>query len=51
MSDKNAKDENKIKPTCKICGTKRAVIKKYRLGICRRCFKDFAGKLGFKKYD
>jgi len=35
---------------CHICGTSRGVIKKYSLYICRRCFRENAEELGFKKY-
>ena len=36
---------------CRICGTTRGVIGKYGLMICRRCFKEVAEKLGFRKYS
>ena len=36
---------------CRICGAKNVVIRKYGLLICRRCFKDVAERIGFKKYD
>jgi len=35
---------------CRICGTHEAIIRKYKLLICRRCFREVAEKLGFKKY-
>lgn len=35
---------------CRICGTHEALIRKYELMICRRCFREVAPKLGFKKY-
>lgn len=55
MNAKNKKEktnlkEEKKKRICRVCGTRNAVIKKYNLGICRRCFKDVAEKLGFQKY-
>jgi ribosomal protein S14 len=34
---------------CVICGGRRHVLRK--LNICRRCFKDHAPLLGFKKYN
>ncbi len=43
--------EEKRKRVCRICGTKNAIVRKYGLMTCRRCFKDIAEKLGFKKYD
>ncbi|RLG69670.1 MAG: 30S ribosomal protein S14 [Candidatus Iainarchaeum archaeon] len=36
---------------CRICKNNKGLIRKYGLMICRRCFKDYAEKLGFKKYD
>ena len=42
------KKRNKI---CKMCGTRKGFIMKYNLGICRRCFKDNAKRIGFEKYD
>jgi len=43
--------EEKKKRRCRVCGTPTAVIRKYDLNVCRRCFKEIAEKLGFKKYD
>ena len=37
--------------TCKLCGRTGAHIRKYGLGLCRQCFRDFAKSLGFKKYS
>ena len=36
---------------CKFCESQRGLIRKYNLYICRRCFKDYAEELGFKKLD
>ncbi|MDO8427602.1 MAG: 30S ribosomal protein S14 [Candidatus Diapherotrites archaeon] len=36
---------------CKICGMRAGFVSKYHLFICRRCFKDLAENLGFKKYN
>jgi ribosomal protein S14 len=35
---------------CKICGSRKGMIRKYGLGICRRCFKERATNLGWEKY-
>ena len=35
---------------CKICGTSRGLIREHNLNICRRCFREVAAGLGFKKY-
>lgn len=34
---------------CKRCGDFTAVIQKYDLALCRRCFREVAESLGFKK--
>ena len=35
---------------CTRCGSLRGHVRKYGLHLCRRCFRDTALKLGFKKY-
>ncbi|HII39142.1 TPA: 30S ribosomal protein S14 [Candidatus Micrarchaeota archaeon] len=35
---------------CRFCGTARGLISKYGLYTCRRCFRERAEKIGFKKY-
>ncbi|MHA1683381.1 MAG: 30S ribosomal protein S14 [Promethearchaeota archaeon] len=35
---------------CKRCGTFRAVIRSYGLHICRRCFREVAEDINFRKY-
>jgi len=50
----NAPKERKFGPTtkhCRICGSPRGHIGKYGLNICRRCFRQTATKLSFKKYN
>jgi len=49
---KVSKEKRDMRVTvCKMCGTHRALIRKYNLYICRRCFKENAKDLGFKKLD
>ncbi|MEM2108946.1 MAG: 30S ribosomal protein S14 [Candidatus Odinarchaeota archaeon] len=36
---------------CKLCGTHQALIRRYGIYICRRCFRESAKKIGFKKYS
>ena len=36
---------------CERCGNTRGIINKYGLSLCRRCFRDIATDIGFKKYD
>lgn len=35
---------------CRICGTARGLIRSHKLYICRRCFREVARDIGFKKY-
>ncbi|MFC2162448.1 30S ribosomal protein S14 [Candidatus Altiarchaeota archaeon] len=36
---------------CNVCKTTRGLIHKYGLHICRRCFREDAPGIGFKKYS
>ncbi|MCS7105219.1 MAG: 30S ribosomal protein S14 [Thermofilaceae archaeon] len=36
---------------CIRCGTHEAIIRKYNLNICRRCFREIALEIGFKKHN
>lgn len=36
---------------CVKCGSPRGHIGKYRINLCRRCFREDAKKLGFRKYS
>ena len=35
---------------CGRCGNMHSVIRKYGLNYCRRCFREVAEGIGFKKY-
>jgi small subunit ribosomal protein S14 len=35
---------------CRKCGNTKGLIRKYGLVYCRRCFREDAEKLGFRKY-
>ena len=35
---------------CRRCGAINGVINSYGLAYCRRCFREVAKSLGFKKY-
>ena len=35
---------------CRFCGTARGLIRSYRLFVCRRCFRETAEQIGFRKY-
>ena len=36
---------------CRRCGTHRAVIRRYGLHICRRCFYEIGRDIGFKRFE
>ena len=36
---------------CRRCGRIGPVITRYNLFLCRRCFREMAPKMGFKKYN
>lgn len=36
---------------CERCGRFGAHIKSYGLNLCRQCFREIAGEIGFKKYS
>lgn len=36
---------------CSRCGTTRDVITVHGIMLCRRCFREIAESLGFKKYN
>jgi len=40
----------KGKRKCRFCGASDGLIRKYNLYICRRCFREVATDIGFKKY-
>ncbi|MGI0100110.1 MAG: 30S ribosomal protein S14 [Candidatus Micrarchaeaceae archaeon] len=35
---------------CRICGSARGLIRSHKLYVCRRCFREIARDIGFKKY-
>jgi len=42
--------KGKGRRVCRNCGNSRGLIRKYGLYVCRRCFREMAAQLGFKKY-
>ncbi|MEW5955704.1 MAG: 30S ribosomal protein S14 [Candidatus Micrarchaeota archaeon] len=38
------------KRKCRFCGNPRGLIRKYGLCTCRKCFRERAEQIGFKKY-
>ena len=50
-SDKKVRKYGKGSRPCRRCGDHNALIRAHGLNLCRRCFREVAGKLGFKKYS
>jgi len=36
---------------CRRCGSHKGFVGKYKINMCRRCFRDYAKSIGFKKYN
>jgi small subunit ribosomal protein S14 len=36
---------------CRRCGTSRGHIGMYGMNLCRKCFREIAHKIGFKKFS
>ncbi len=36
---------------CQHCGNNKGFVGKYGLDLCRKCFRDMATHIGFKKYS
>lgn len=41
----------KITKKCRRCGTMKGNIARFGLNLCRRCFREVATDIGFKKYS
>lgn len=39
------------KNKCNRCGRNGAFISKYKLNLCRQCFREIAKKIGFERYN
>lgn len=37
--------------SCRACFTYRGLIRKYDMNLCRRCFREYAQDIGFRKVD
>lgn len=48
---KKVRSCGKTTKPCVHCGTFRALNGKYGLNLCRKCFRQFAQTLNFKKYN
>jgi len=50
-SGRKVRGYGKGRRPCRRCGAYSAVIRAYGLRLCRRCFREVAGSLGFRKYS
>ncbi|KXB03024.1 30S ribosomal protein S14 [candidate division MSBL1 archaeon SCGC-AAA261F19] len=44
------RDKKKGANICSRCGSRGAVFQRLGLNLCRRCFREVAPEMGFKKY-
>ncbi|MDP3742683.1 MAG: 30S ribosomal protein S14 [Candidatus Micrarchaeota archaeon] len=51
MQKLETKFKKRSKRRCRFCATARGLIRKYQLYVCRRCFREKAEEIGFKKYS
>ena len=49
FTGKKKQNFGRVSRWCKRCGDYTEVIQKYKLYLCRRCFREVAESLGFKK--
>ncbi|MEM2142353.1 MAG: 30S ribosomal protein S14 [Candidatus Thorarchaeota archaeon] len=51
QKSKKRKMYGKGSRVCVRCGTHQAIIRSHGLNMCRRCFRETASRMGFKKYN
>lgn len=51
MKDRDKRSGKRRKRICRRCKNNKGLIRKYGLYLCRRCFKDIAEGVGFRKFD
>lgn len=50
MQKLETKFKHRGKRKCRFCGNVRGLIVKYDLYVCRKCFRERANEIGFRKY-
>ncbi|MFH0836285.1 MAG: 30S ribosomal protein S14 [Candidatus Micrarchaeota archaeon] len=50
MQSHDFKHKKRAGRKCRICQSSKGLIRKYGLYVCRKCFREVAEELGFKKY-
>ncbi|MFH0715178.1 MAG: 30S ribosomal protein S14 [Candidatus Diapherotrites archaeon] len=52
MKDKTSeRKKRELARYCKNCGNNKGMVHRYGINLCRRCFKEFAEQLGFRKFS
>jgi ribosomal protein S14 len=51
ISARSDEPRGKGSRSCRACFNHRGLVRKYDLFLCRRCFREYAGEIGFKKLD
>ncbi|MFH0713005.1 MAG: 30S ribosomal protein S14 [Candidatus Micrarchaeota archaeon] len=51
MQKLETKFKKRSKRKCRFCASARGLIRAYGLYLCRRCFRERAVEIGFKKYS
>lgn len=50
MSEQKQRQFGKGSRHCARCGTYNGLVRRYGINLCRQCFREVAGNLGFKKF-
>ncbi|PIT85413.1 30S ribosomal protein S14 [Candidatus Micrarchaeota archaeon CG10_big_fil_rev_8_21_14_0_10_59_7] len=50
MQKEETRFRKRGKRRCRMCGNARGLIRKYGMYVCRKCFRENAEKIGFRKY-
>ena len=51
MSEQKKRTTGPGSRACIRCGTHNGLIRRYGLNICRKCFREVAPAMGFRKYE
>lgn len=50
MSERKERHFGKGSRHCVRCGSYNGLVRRYGINLCRQCFREVAGNLGFKKF-
>ncbi|KAI5187980.1 small subunit ribosomal protein S29e [Nematocida homosporus] len=51
IAEKSSEPKGKGSRECRSCSNHRGLIRTYNLYMCRRCFREYALDIGFKKVN